>query len=335
MQKYILEMLECPACHHELDWEIEEQANHRIEQAQACCVVCEATYPVRDGIGIFLTPELSRNDLWEQVESQLSAYLRDHPDQERSLMEPPVEELSATDQQFRAQLLEARGEFAEARRAEELAIKNLYTDAYNRCWQSQVEYTLERVESREGPIVDLASGRGYLVEQIAGRLKKPVVATDFSLNVLRRNRAYFEFLGLYEHVSLLAFDARKTPFREDSIKTLTTNVGLPNIEDLGDLLHELARISSGTLFAISHFFLPDDEANRTVIQEAGLEPMLFKQSALDRFEEAAWDVEIDSTCVSEALPTPASEIFEGTRADGLPVVPTEVEWCVLRATVRE
>ena len=35
-------------------------------------------YPVREGIGLFLLPDLPRNDLWEQAESQLSRYLREH-----------------------------------------------------------------------------------------------------------------------------------------------------------------------------------------------------------------------------------------------------------------
>jgi uncharacterized protein YbaR (Trm112 family) len=160
MQAYLLEWFECPRCQHKLDMEIEERNIDHIEQAQARCAGCGTAYPVREGIGIFLTPNLPRNALWEQVESQLGAYLRDPPELERRLMDPPVEELSPTDQQFRAQLLEEQGEFAKARQAEELAMQNLYTPVYNRCWQSQVEYTLELTAAREGPIVDLASRRG-------------------------------------------------------------------------------------------------------------------------------------------------------------------------------
>ncbi len=71
MHSYLIEMLECPVCHGELAWTVTERRGNRIEKAEAHCVACAATYPVREGIGLFLTPDLPRNDLWEQVDSQL------------------------------------------------------------------------------------------------------------------------------------------------------------------------------------------------------------------------------------------------------------------------
>jgi ubiquinone/menaquinone biosynthesis C-methylase UbiE len=169
---------------------------------------------------------------------------------------------------------------------------------------------------------------------MAERLKKPIVASDFSLSVLRRDKQRFEFLGLEQYVSLLAFDARRTPFRDGSIRTMTTNLGLPNVEEPGRLLHELNRIvGGGTMLAISHFFPTDDKANLQVIEDAGLAPLLYRSSAVEHFESAGWSASVENVCLAEALPTPESTILDGARADGLPVAPTELEWCVVRATV--
>jgi uncharacterized protein YbaR (Trm112 family) len=311
-------MLECPVCHGELNWTVTEQSDDRIEQAEARCAACAATYPVRDGIGLFLTPDLPRNDLWAQVDSQL--------------MGTPVEQLSPTDQHFRALVLEERGDWAEARAAEDLANKNLYTPEYTSGWDSQTEYLLDVVSAMDGPVVDLASGRCYLVEKLARRLSRSVVATDFSPSVLRRDRRYLQFLGLYDHVCLLAFDARRTPFKDGVIPVLTTNLGLPNVEEPGRLLEELRRVVGGALLAITHFFPEDDEPNREVIRGAGLEPLLYRQSALDQFTRAGWDVEVKNAHFAAARPTPPSELIEGARADGLPVADTTLEWCVLHAT---
>jgi uncharacterized protein YbaR (Trm112 family) len=332
MHQFLIGLLECPQCHRSLNWRIDEQASDRIQRAEAQCRGCAAVYPIRDGIGIFLTPDLPRNDLWEQVESQLTIYLRENPDLERQLMGTPLEELSPTDQHFRALVLEERGDFSGAREAEALANRNLYTLAYSECWASQVEHTLAALEALDGPVVDLASGRCYLVEKIVERFDRPVVATDFSLSVLRRDKKLFEYLGLERSVSLMAFDARLTPFRDGSLNTLTTNLGLPNMEDPGRLLLELDRIVDGTMLAISHFFPLDDELNKEVIEDAGLGPLLYRQSAVERFVSAGWCVDLENTCVAKALPTPASTVIEGARADGLPVAPTELEWCVLRAS---
>jgi uncharacterized protein YbaR (Trm112 family) len=332
---YLIEMLECPVCHGELDWTTTEHGDDRTEQAEARCAACAATYPVRDGIGLFLTPDLPRNDLWAQVDSQLTLYLRDHPEIDRQLMDMPLEELSPTDQHFRTLVLEERGDWADAQAAEDLANQNLYTPQYMRGWDSQTEYLLDVVSQMaeiDGPVVDLASGRCYLVEKLARRLKQPIVATDFSPSVLRRDRKYLQFLGLYDRVSLLAFDARRTPFKDGVIPVLTTNLGLPNVEEAGRLLEELRRVVSGAFLAITHFFPEDDEPNRQMIRGAGLEPLLYRQSALDQFAQAGWDVEVKNAHLCAARPTPPSDLIEGARADGLPVADTTLEWCVLQAT---
>ncbi len=62
-----MHMFACPACHGTLKWNIMEQRVVRIEAAEALCTACGAVYPVREGIGLFLTPDLPRNDLWESL----------------------------------------------------------------------------------------------------------------------------------------------------------------------------------------------------------------------------------------------------------------------------
>lgn len=360
MNHLLLDILICPACHGVLDWIITQEAAGRIEQAEAHCAACGATYPVRDGIGVFLLPDLPRNDMWEQAGSGLSAYLREHPEVERRLVEPPAETLNPADQFFRAMALEDQGRYAEARSLETLANTGIYTPEYLQCWGSQIDYVAAQLAGGEGPIVDLASGRAYLAEQLVRRLDRPVVITDFSVRVLRRDRAWLSAAGLLERAdtprpysatyaacapdasqpcgelrpagtSLLAFDARRTPFRDGALTDLTTNIGLPNIADPGSLLAELRRITAGAFYAISHFYPEDDAANRAAIRAAGLELMLYRSTALPAFEAAGWRVEEVNTCRGAARPTPASALLEGAGIDTFPVAATTLDWCVLRA----
>lgn len=328
MNKNLLELLECPVCHQQLDWKIVSENDFQIEQAEARCPDCGSVYPVMDGIGIFLTPDLPRNDMWEQVDSRLALYLKEHPDLEQKLMEVSLETLSPTDQLLRQMILEERDGFDESRKINALA--KLYTPEYLMCWNSQVEFVLENLVGFRGPVVDLASGRCYLAEKIASHLHRPVIVTDFSLRVLRRNRKYLQFLGLDDLASFVAFDARKTPFRKGAIEVMTTNLGLPNIESPMNVMNELQRIIRGTLLAISHFYPMRDERNGKAIAEAGLEIFLYKESALQCFLESGWHVKVENGCAGSAFPTPVSSIFD-IRPDGLPVAPTELEWCTLRA----
>ena len=332
MRAELRELLSCPACRGDLSWRADERNGDHIEAGEARCRRCGAAYPIREGIGVFLTPDLPREDLWEEAGSGLTAYLRDHPEVERALLETPLPELSPADRFFRALLLEERGEYTAARAAEEAAEEGLYSPEYLRCRRKKVEYVLARLGGVEGPVVDLASGRVYLAEELAGELGRHVVLTDFSPRVLRRNRGYFGAAGLYGRVSLLACDARRLPFRDGAVTTMTTNLGLPHIREPGELLSELRRVLSGTFLAICHFFPPEDAENGEVIREFGLETFLYRDAALEAFSRAGFRVEVENVCRGRALPTPKGRLIPDAGIDALPVAPTELTWCTLVAS---
>lgn len=331
MHAFLIELLECPTCHGELSWTVIARDRDRIEAAEARCKHCGVVYPVRDGIGIFLTSDLPRDDLWEQVDSGLSQYLNGNPDIRRRLMDAPLETLAPADQFFRALALETQGDFAEAKRASDVAGPQMYTPEYRNCYHRQRDYIVERLSAATEPIFDLASGRCDLAVLIAQKVAQPLVASDFSLRVLRHNRGRLKFLNLYDRFSLLAFDARLTPFKNGAIPTMTTNLGLPNIADAGNVLRELRRVVNGQFLALSHFYPPDDEANGKVIRELNLAAGLYRESALADFAAAGWNVEVANQCVGRAAPTPQGVILEGMAIDGLPVAETNLEWCVLVA----
>ena len=331
MQEFLIEMLECPSCHGELSWKIIQHQGDRIEEAEVNCKKCGDTYPVKEGIGLFLTPDLPRNDLWEQLDSQLIQYLRENPQIESKLMDAPLNTLNPADQFFRAQILEERGEFAQAKAIANLAYSKLYATEYLKCYNAQINYLIAQLSIFDGPIIDLASGRGDLAELLIRKLKQPIVFSDFSPQILRRNRRWLEFFGLYERVSLLAFDARRSPFKDGTIKVMTTNLGLSNIEEPENLLIELKRIISGKFFAISHFYQVDDEVNAEAIKKVGLDQFLFRKPALNSLCRAGWQVKIENMMIGKACPTPKGEVIEGAGIDAFPVTETKLEWGVLVA----
>src|SRR5919202_1753395 len=134
MKDYLLEMLLCPVCHGALKWNVSGREGEHIQEGEAHCLSCGTTYPVHDGIPVFLTPDLSRTDLWEQAESGLSRALRASRELEQALMNVPVDTLNPADQFFRAMVLEERGRFEETRLLSEAAFRRLYTEEYLRCW---------------------------------------------------------------------------------------------------------------------------------------------------------------------------------------------------------
>ncbi len=331
MKNYLLEILECPDCHGTLEWNITDNAGDRILEAAASCEACPASYSVREGIGIFLTPDLPRNDLWENVDNRLFEFLEIHPEIEKALMENPLEALSPVDQHYRAVVLEQMGRYDEAEEVFRKAKEGLYTADSIRYLESQLDYVIEELAETDGPVVDLASGAGKLANGIVKNLEIPLVVTDFSPSILRKNRLWLKRNGCYDSISLLSFDARKTPFKDGSIGTMTTCMGLPNIEEPGVLLEELRRIVSGRFLAISHFYPEDDEVNGKIIREAGLEKLLYRSSALNEFKKAGWNTAVENSCTGEDRPSPPGIILEGARVDALPACRTDLEWCVISA----
>jgi uncharacterized protein YbaR (Trm112 family)/ubiquinone/menaquinone biosynthesis C-methylase UbiE len=331
MLAYLIDDLICPACHASLKWQIHERDGEHIEQGLATCDECQADYPVRDGIAIFLLPNLPRNDLWEQVENSLAQFLLDNPEKEKQLIDSPLESLDPADKFFRAMMLEEQGEFEGARSLYQIANASLYTPEYQICHESQIHFLLEHLADSTAPIVDLASGRGELVEPLLHNLGCPVTATDFSLRVLRRNRRWFAYFGLDERLSLMAFDARCTPFRECSLPCLTTNLGLPNIEQPGKLLSELRRIVSGELLAISYFIDPEDIESFAFIKENELSPMFSRTELKKHLLAAGWHVQFANPCHALAKPTPTSRILEGAGIDAIPTAPTTLQWSLVTA----
>ncbi|MGC8837120.1 MAG: Trm112 family protein, partial [Anaerolineae bacterium] len=167
MHEALFPMLVCPACHGDLAWEVTRRDGPQVEEAEAHCRSCGAAYPIREGIGLFLTPDLPRHDLWEESESRLAAYLREHPEVERQLLGTPPEALAPADLFYRALALEERGDFAQARDLERKAQERLYTPEYLACHERQLAYVVGQLADAQGLVVDLASGRGGLVERLA------------------------------------------------------------------------------------------------------------------------------------------------------------------------
>jgi uncharacterized protein YbaR (Trm112 family) len=331
MQDYLVGLLQCPFCGGELRWDIQEQQADRIERAESRCRECATVYPVLEGIGLFLTHNLDRSDPWQQADNTLTQYLRQHPEVEKQLMDVPMETLAPADQFFRSLVLEERGDYIGAKEVEAQARKGLYTPEYQTCLQKQIGYVLGRAADTMGPVVDLASGRGYLVEEMVQRIDAPLLATDFSPKVLRRNRRWLEASGVYRQVSLLAFDARKTPFKDQSIDVLTTNLGLPNVQEPGSLYQELRRIVAGKFLAITHFY-PQGDGNAEAIRAAGMESLLYRTAVIESVQKAGFEVKVRNSCQGLARPTPKGMVFGEAGIDQFPKVETQLEWCVLEAT---
>jgi len=324
-------MLECPVCHGELDWQIAEETEERIVNAKVLCKECDADYEVRDEIAVFLTPDLPRNDLWEKAESGLLKFFDENPEVFNTLMETPEDELNGADYWYKAGYFEMKEQYEISSEMYKTAAPKLYTQEYIDGWDKQMDYVVEAFKGKDSPIVDIACGKGYLLEKLLRETNNLIIGTDFSPTILERNRTYYRFIGLYERLSLVAFDARRTPFKDNAIECMTSNLGLQNIEKPGSVIKEMSRITKGSFVPVMQFIDKNDKTHMELFEEYGVGAYATRENALSVFEESNMSVTIENSYMANVEPTPKGVIIEGVGVDGFPVEKTTYEYCVIVA----
>lgn len=325
-------LLVCPTCHGPLELRISERLGPRILEGSSRCPACSRDFPIHHGIAAYFGTAPRPEDLWDASNHEISEFLSSEPDRARRLMGSPLENLNPTDQFVRSSVHEELGDYNAARAARDRALEGMYTAGFYSAWKSQMHFVGQQLGGRPGPVFDLATGMGSLLEEILPTTDQQFVATDLSLRVLSRDQLAFDSLGYGSRLNFLGFDARHPPFQDRSLGTLVTNVGLANIENPGDLLKELRRVVSGQFLAITLFYPEAPGPNSELIRELGLEPLMYRESALRLFEEAGFHVQVRNSMKAEAQPTPKGEIMSEVQPDRLPVLACEVEFCTLVAT---
>jgi uncharacterized protein YbaR (Trm112 family) len=318
-----LEVLACPACHGNLA----APPVAELQDGALTCTACARSYEVRDGVAILLAGD--SDDIWRDAAARLDAALARDPTTAQRLLDSPLAELNGADLTFRGMVLEARGELERAAAAFAAADAALYDPGLRGCRDRLLDACVGRIGSADW-VLDVASGRGALVERIA-RAGRPVIATDISAVAMIRLRARLSGLGLADRVDCVACDAGALPFMDATVPVATSALGLENIAHPARALGELRRVCAGPLLAVGHTYPPDDHANGTALRERGYDHVA-DRSALDAaLEDAGWRPTYPESCSAPAVPTPLGEVIAGGAVDGFPVAPTTLSWHVLEA----
>jgi hypothetical protein len=233
---------------------------------------------------------------------------------ERALLGSPLASLNGADAFLRAQVLEERQGFAAARDAYAYADEHSYSGEVRAARDAALARVVELARRAER-IVDVATGRGTLLERLVRETDRPLVALDVSRTVLERVRLR---LG-DDRIEYIEADVRALPFPDASLPLVVSHLGIANVP--ADALPELRRVARELV--TTHIFYPADAAG-------GL-PLLVRKSGLKALDAAGWDVSVEDEREVRAAPTPESALIPGVRIDGVPTKDTIATWCVVRA----
>jgi len=324
MHRTLVSLLMCPICHGELKGRIAKEDDVHIIEGGYECKNCKRKYPVVDSIGIFLDGEEKRDDFWRKQEDFATRFRREHPIQFFLLTKTFLGNIKPEHHFLKGLLLENE-------KILEQATKRIYTKDYLTGYE-KTRQALFEVEKDNPPIIlEIACGRGgFLKEFIRSRRGNGVyVATDFSPTILRSNLNWLRATELEEKVTLLAFDAKTTPFRDSSVPAMVSNLGLPNIRNDGKAVQEAFRmLAPRGIFITNFMFTTEQTENYARAKELGLTQFYVRSGVDEIFKKAGFEFSLEELHRGSVRPTPGG-------IDLFPTVPDKYSFCIIRATKPE
>ena len=338
----LVDLFVCPSCKAEISWTVTQESSGEVLAASGSCSGGHV-FEIREGIAIMLPH--AAEDPWAEMVSGIERIVGEHPEIEEALFAPDPTRLGPADRFLRVQLLQARGNFDLAEREYAAAAVGIYGQQLCAALATSIDEVVARLRSGDGPIFDLASGRGMLVRAILAGTDRPVIATDVSAWVLQRLRNQVTALGLpAERLALVVCDARSLPLADGGITVLTTLEGLMNIgaaaagETGGpsrsaelDLLREWRRVGQ-RMTSVQSLFSSTSLIHRAVLAHYGMAALGFPGPLRTLLRAAGWQVVDERTRTLVRRPTPRSALLGGVQIDALPLLPTRMHVGWLAAT---
>lgn len=272
----------------------------------------------------------NRKDSWEENRSGLSLFFQGHPDIAAALEESDNGSLNGADLAAKSALYQGRGLMREAAELFRQAWSRCYPAEYVSAFEAEADFIAGELANCPGPITDIASGRGMLVERLLKKTRAPITATDLSQSVLSDHLgARFPQEIRSGRLTLTACDAKSLPFPDGALPAVTTCLGLQNIPGPEGALRELRRACGGRLYAMCIFFPEDDAENHKAAAQLGLEGAYSQKELVGLLERCGWQVSCHVGPAFSLPPTPAGVVVPGARFDALPVAGTEAWFATL------
>ncbi|MCK4258580.1 MAG: class I SAM-dependent methyltransferase [Halanaerobiales bacterium] len=329
MKENLIDLLECPLCHNKLSWKIERINAQDIISGLARCTKCLCEYPIYDSIALFLEPKLQNMKIWKRKEEYIKRHYDKNLEKMQKLLNTPINELSASDLLIRANLMRNCGKYDEVTKLIQFSIsKSMLNDCFETI-DILIKKCINSIKDYDGVILDIASGKGYLAFKLLNEFSGQLVMSDINPAVLKQNFDMMNELDMNKDVSFVAFDVKKSPFKDHSFSMMTTLLGLQNIFYSQNVLKELKRICCGKFYSISSFCKEEDTVNVQELVRRGLESMWLRLNYEKLFELSGWKLECLSSQFVNAPVVETDNILKSVSAiTKFPLKSTIFEYCL-------
>jgi demethylmenaquinone methyltransferase / 2-methoxy-6-polyprenyl-1,4-benzoquinol methylase len=118
-------------------------------------------------------------------------------------------------------------------------VNSLMTLGLDRQWRRQ---TVLMAEPRGAMALDIATGTGELAFEMVRQGARTVIGADFCIEMLRAAIDKTAGTTIGSHVALIAADAMRLPFADDTFDCVVNGFMLRNVDNLRDTFVELCRV---------------------------------------------------------------------------------------------
>lgn len=119
------------------------------------------------------------------------------------------------------------------------AVNSLMTLGLDRRWRRQ---TVSMAQARGAVALDIATGTGELAFEMVRQGARTVIGADFCVEMLETARYKAARIGMGSRITLLAADAMRLPFADDSFDCVVNGFMLRNVDNLRETFAELCRV---------------------------------------------------------------------------------------------
>ena len=275
MYESLLPLLACPACKHESLSFMGHSCEGRLVDGTLACSHCTQQYPVENEIAVLVDPAQHIDDWHWEVDIE------------------SLETFAAFDTAY------ANSMPADVRGNRPLLISRI----------------MHVANQSEGPILDIATGRGVLLRELSLLLTNdyPLIGIDIDLKVLRGLQRFLRRAGLYEPVSLIAMDAKDIAFRAGSMGVVTSWFGFNNVPEAWPALQQAeAVLAPGGFLATSVLNVLPDSPSHLLASDAGFADFLTEDAVRASFAETSLTL--------KTLETITESLWPGNPYDALPLM---------------
>lgn len=281
MDKKLIKQVICPMCRSELEWEIKREFDGKVIDGCAKCANCNEIYPIRDEVGIFLPAKFQNMKIWERSERVIVQ-------KKEKVFNNKINQISIQKPSELLDMIRMRNTVGKVRN-EDLYQQYMETIGMPDTVHKLVYLAQKCAEEAESIdyILDFASGRCLLAAALRNSKSCHIIISDINPLIVSQAKQEFEKSGNCTNLSFMVFDIKKSPFKDKSIHTVTTLLGLQNIIPSNGVLEEINRIAD-VFLNISAFLTEELAENMEVLKKFHITDVWTKDKLATITEQLNW-----------------------------------------------